>query len=121
MYAVAIALAGRQPGDVAMPDEAGRLRQAQARLRVVLVEEAQLDGLGDLGEQAEIDAGAVERGAQGIWLTRPDLIGIVRTGFGQVRSPFRGVRRGAEDSRVLLTAACSRSAVVLQIRPVKDL
>jgi hypothetical protein len=43
-----IALADGCPGDVPMPDEAGRLGEVDSRLHVVLIEEAQLDPVSDL-------------------------------------------------------------------------
>ena len=42
-----------------------------------LLEEAQLDGLGDLGEEAEVRAGAIERGAEGKGLSGPHLTDAV--------------------------------------------
>jgi hypothetical protein len=73
MYAEPISLARREAGDVAMPDEARRLRERDARLRAALVEQAQVDALSDLAEEREVDAGPVVRCAERIWLARPDL------------------------------------------------
>ena len=64
VHAVAVALAGLDAGQVAVPDEAVDLGQLDAGLGALVVDEAQLDPLGDLGEEGEVDAGAVVRGAE---------------------------------------------------------
>ena len=75
VHAVAVALAGLDVGQEAVPDERVHLRQGDPGLGVIRVEKAQLDTLGDLAEQREVRAGAVVGGAQRIRLTAPDLLG----------------------------------------------
>ena len=58
---------------VAVPAERRHLRQIDARLLAVVVEQAQLDALGDLREDREVGADAVERRTQRIGLPWPDL------------------------------------------------
>ena len=50
----AVALARADAGQVAVPDEAVDLGQVDAGLGAVVVDQAQLDPLGDLGEQGEV-------------------------------------------------------------------
>ena len=70
--AVAVALAGADVRQVAVPDEGVDLAQRGTRVSVrrVVVEQAQLDRLGDLAEQREVGAGAVVGGAERIRGTR---------------------------------------------------
>ena len=58
-------------GQVAVPDEPVDLGQVDPRLGAVVVEQAQLDPLGHLGEQREVGPGSVIRGAQRIAVARP--------------------------------------------------
>ena len=51
VHAVAVALAGLDAGQVGVPDEAVDLGQLDAGLGAVVVDQAELDPLGDLGEQ----------------------------------------------------------------------
>ena len=69
----AVALAGLQAGHVGVPDEAVDLGQVEAGLGAVVVDEAQLDPLGHLAEQGEVDATAVVGGAEGVRRSGPDL------------------------------------------------
>ena len=77
--AVAVALARLDGRDVAVPDvgvDLGDLElglHERAGLVGVGVEEAELDALGDLAEEREVRAGAVEGRAQGVGRTRPVL------------------------------------------------
>ena len=75
--AEAVALARLEAGDVAVPHEAVDLGQRDALLGegavVRLVDEAEFDGLRDLGEDREIDAAAVVGGTQGVCRAGPDL------------------------------------------------
>src|SRR5207245_3307480 len=71
VHAEAVPLAGSDAGRVSVPGEAGDLRQVDAGLFSSVVEETQLDLFGELGEEGEVGAGAVERGAERIsaaWL-----------------------------------------------------
>ncbi len=70
--AVAVALAGADPRHVAVPVPGGALGELDARLRVVAVEQAELDALGVLGEEREVRPVAVPRGAERERLSRPD-------------------------------------------------
>ena len=72
MHAVAVALTSTQPWNVAVVDESGGLSKGQARLGIAVIEQAQLDVVSDLGEDREVDAGAVKRGAQRVRLTGPN-------------------------------------------------
>src|SRR5258708_18500134 len=60
---------------IAVPDAIGVFREADARYLVMpgRIEETQLDPLGILGEQREIDAAAIPGGAQRIRPARPEL------------------------------------------------
>ena len=77
--AVAVALAGLHGRDVAVPDVGVDLGDLEPRLGEgagvvgVGVEQAQLDALGDLAEQGEVGAGAVEGGTQGVGSAGPGL------------------------------------------------
>ena len=71
--AVAVALTGLHGRQVAVPDQGVDLGHLDPGLRAVLVEEAQLDPLGDLAEEREVGPAPVERRAQGVGAPRPDL------------------------------------------------
>ena len=58
VHAEAVVLAGREVGDVALPDEALSLFEAPARLNFV-IEQTQLDLFGDAAEEREARAVAV--------------------------------------------------------------
>ena len=73
VHPVAVALPGLHPGHVAVVHEAGHLGQLDAALDAVVVEQAQLDGVGHLGEDREVGARPVVGRAQGLGLARPDL------------------------------------------------
>jgi hypothetical protein len=73
VHAEPVALPRLQPGDVGVPHEAVHLGQVDARLAEVVVDEAQLDPLGDLAEQGEVDPATVVGGAEGVWRSGPDL------------------------------------------------
>ena len=68
VHPVAVALAGPHRGQVAVPDEAVDLGQLDAALGAVVVDEAELDPVGDLREQGEVRARPVVRGAEGVGL-----------------------------------------------------
>ena len=70
---IAVALAGLDPGQVAVPHRARSLGQEDARLHVVRVEETELDGVGDVARHREAGAEPVERRPQGEGLPRPDF------------------------------------------------
>ena len=80
-----------------MPDEAVDLGQVDARLGAVVVDEAQLDPLGHLAEQGEVDAAAVVGGAEGVGRSGPDLhwLPSVCGHEGQRRCWAPGRARGA--------------------------
>ena len=67
-----VALPGRHVGEVAVPHDAGRFGQLDACLGAVIVEEAQLDRVRDLGEQREVGADAVEGAAERRGVAGPD-------------------------------------------------
>jgi hypothetical protein len=96
MDPIAVELAGSRFGQVAVPDLIGLLGQADALqlAPTATIEEAQLDGLGRLGEQGEVDAGAVVAGPQGVGASRPHL-DVVGQG-GQAR----GARRTGGHGRI---------------------
>ena len=73
MHPEAVALPDAHPGQVGVPAEGVDLGQRHALLGAVVVEQAQLDAVGDLGEQREVGAGAVVGGPERVGATRPDL------------------------------------------------
>ena len=79
VHAVAVALAGLDRRDVAVPDvgvDLGDLEPGldeRSRLVRVGVEEAQLDALGGLAEEGEVGAAAVECRPEGVGRPRPVL------------------------------------------------
>ena len=73
VYAVAVALARHHARKVGVPAEGVDLVQPYPGLGAVVVEQAQLDSLGDLGEEGEVGARAVVAGAERIGTTRPCL------------------------------------------------
>ena len=74
VHTVAVALPGADAGQEAVPDVSVRLGHVEPALAVgVLIEQAQLDALGDFGEQAEVGSDAVVGRAQRIRLPRPYL------------------------------------------------
>lgn len=56
-----------------MPDVRVDLLDVDAGLVPVVVEEAELDALGDLGEEREVGPRAVVRGAEGVGVAWPGL------------------------------------------------
>ena len=100
VHAEAVALAGLQARHVGVPDEAVDLGQVEAGLDAVVVDEAQLDPLGHLAEQGEVDATAVVGGAEGVCRSGPDLHWLPsvcdqRTSDGAGARTSRGARRSA--------------------------
>src|SRR5690606_37391459 len=69
----AVALADAHPGQVGVPAEAVDLGEGDARLVALVVEQAQLDGLGDLGAQGEVGADVVVGRPERVRATGPDL------------------------------------------------
>src|SRR5437763_10530907 len=69
----AVALTGADLGQVAVPGERGALAHRDPRLVVLLVEQAELDAGGVLGEQGEVRAAPVPGRAQRKRPSRPDL------------------------------------------------
>ncbi|BAJ73976.1 aspartate/tyrosine/aromatic aminotransferase [Microbacterium testaceum StLB037] len=64
--AVAVPLPGEDVGEIGVPDERVDVDQFEARLRPVLVEQAQLDLLRPLAEEGEIRPVTVVGGPEGI-------------------------------------------------------
>src|SRR5690348_8937314 len=71
VHPVPVPLAGADARQVPVPYEPVDLVQVEPALRAVLAEQAQLDPVGYLGEQGEVGAGPVIRGAQRIAVARP--------------------------------------------------
>jgi hypothetical protein len=95
MHPEPVALADAEPGQVGVPAEPVDLGQRDAALAAV-VEQAQLDDLGHLGEQGEVGAGAVVGGAQRIGPARPHLdLGHRTTLGGDAGGPIRAARTEA--------------------------
>ena len=82
-HPVAVALTGLDPRQVAVPDVGVDLGQLDPGLGAGLVEEAELDLLGDLAEQREVGAAPVERRAQRVGAPRPDLHWIDQSTVGR--------------------------------------
>ena len=68
-----VELAGLDEGQVAMPHVAVHLRQLDARLGALLVEQAELNAFGVTGVHGDVRAHAVEVGAEGVRAARPEL------------------------------------------------
>lgn len=88
MNAVAVALPGPRVGQVAVPDEVGLLGQPDSLLAVPIgVEQAQVDGVGVLAEDREVDARSVPGGAERVRVATPDSHGHLRCRRPGARSP----------------------------------
>src|SRR6185437_12159565 len=96
VHPVAVPLAGADPGQVAVPDQPVALRKVDPLLLPVLVEQAQLDAVGDLGEDGEVGATPVELRSQRVGRARPDVQAISLVGGG-VPEKFYLTRRGTTD------------------------
>src|SRR5674476_1053746 len=70
---VAVALTGLDGGDEAVPYIPVDLGELDPGLTAVVGDETDLDLVGDLGEEREVDAAAGERGSQGVGMARPDV------------------------------------------------
>src|SRR5262249_7078469 len=106
--AVAIALAGVDPRQVAVPDVAGALREWKPLLVAGAVEEAELDLGGHLREEGEVGAGPVVGCAEGIGFSGPDLHpGRVGTA-GALRNPA--------SAQALAAPRCFRASLDLSAR-----
>ncbi len=84
VHPVAVALAGRDPGQVGVPDQRVALGHRDPGLAAVVVEQAQLHGLGDLGEERKVRASAVVRGSERVRAAWPDFHRSPRWAGGQV-------------------------------------
>src|SRR6185295_4651761 len=73
VHAIAVALPRPDPLEVAMPVRTLAMRQLQTALGAVGVEQAQLDALACLGEEAEVGAATVEMSSQRPSPTRSQL------------------------------------------------
>src|SRR5690606_35396586 len=71
VHAEAVALAGADARQVAVPAVRRALAKLEAALAAVVVEQAQLDLVGDRREQREVGAGAVVVGAERARLSGP--------------------------------------------------
>ncbi|CAM5702039.1 hypothetical protein STENM36S_01127 [Streptomyces tendae] len=95
---VAVALPRADAGQVAVPDEAVNVGQRDAAVAAVVVDEHEVDPLGDLAEQGEVGALSVVHGPQGVGVPAPHGRPLpVRPGAGHrasSRMPSR-VRRPA--------------------------
>jgi len=94
MHAVPVALTGTQPWNVPVVNKSGGLSKGQACLGIAVIEQAQLDLVSDLGEDREVDAGAVKRGAQRVWLTGPNR---------EARGGIRAAGRSRVERRLLIS------------------
>ncbi|GAA4954310.1 hypothetical protein GCM10023334_070180 [Nonomuraea thailandensis] len=72
-----------------MPDEPVDLGQVDAFLGTVIVEKAQLDPLGDLGEHRKAGANAIPGAAEWIGLARPDLAHVTRLSHAKALLVFQ--------------------------------
>ena len=98
VHAVAVALAGLHVREVDVPDVGVDLGQLDARLGVVVLEQAQLDAIGGLREQREVRAGAVELGAERVGLAGVDLAGVGLHGAESRRGRTNGTGRAGSDA-----------------------
>src|SRR5215213_11312543 len=89
MHAVPVPLPGLDAGDEGVPHEAVDLGELDALLGTVVLDEAQLDALGDLGEEREVDPSAVVRRTEGVGLAGPDLHWGLPSGVGGATSSSR--------------------------------
>ena len=71
VHPVPVPLARADAGQVPVPDEPVHLVQVDPRLGAVVVEQAELDPVGYLGEQPEVGPGSVIRGTQRVAVARP--------------------------------------------------
>ena len=109
--AEAVALPGLHVGHVAVPHEAVRLGQVEARLVQVVVEQAELDAFGDLGEDGEVDPRAVVRRSEWVGLARPDLHGpssVVRSRQCRGATAWRPADDGGRTAHSLLPGPVER-------------
>jgi len=66
MHSKAVVLSGSKTWNIAMPTQRRHLGKIAPNFPSVLVEKAQLHPAGDAGEQREVHAGTIERGAKRI-------------------------------------------------------
>ena len=71
VHPVPVPLPWADAGQVPVPDEPVHLVQVDPRLGAVVVEQAELDPVGYLGEQPEVGPGSVIRGTQRVAVARP--------------------------------------------------
>jgi len=74
----AIALTGLDRGDEGVPDVSVDLGELDPGLGAVVGDQGELDLVGNLREKGEVDSAAVERGAQGVGVARPDVHEFLR-------------------------------------------
>src|SRR6185437_13818496 len=91
--AVAVAMAGAHARQVAVPVVGRALDHVDALLGPVLVEQAQLDVLGVLGEEREVRALAVPRRAERERRSGPGLAARDLLAHRAIRAPARAGRR----------------------------
>ncbi len=99
MDTVAVALARADAWQVAVPGEAGHLRQVHAGLTTGVVEEAQLDAFGDTGEDGEVGAVVVRGRAERVGLPGPRVVAGRRGWLGSA---------GGQDGQVLVNKQARR-------------
>src|SRR5438477_12257944 len=85
--AISVSLSRIYIWQVAMPDEAGHLRQIGATLISVFIKQAQLDPLRDLGEKRKIRPGTVVRRAQRVRISGPDSHSGLTQPLSAIRVP----------------------------------
>ena len=92
VHPVAVALAGLDAGQVAVPDEPVHLGEPDPGLLAPLAEQAELHPLRDLGEDREVGPGAVVGGAERVGMAGPRPHGflLVRRGSTRRGRGYRG-------------------------------
>src|SRR5215813_5554905 len=121
-HAVVVPLARTDRWEISVPAEGVDLIQVQPPLRAVIAEKAQLNPLGNLGEEREVRSHAVVGSAQRIRLARPGIDGVrhitpCRTAQSGSRSSTRA-RTGPSAALPRAGPAAKRSRSALgQVRP----
>ena len=82
VHPVAVVLARPDPGQIPVPHLGGPFGQFDARLDAVVVDQAQIDPLGGLGEDGEVGPGTVEGRAERGRVARPEIGVRVHGGGG---------------------------------------
>ena len=118
--AESIPLSGLDPGEIAVPHEAVRLREIESGLASGLVEEAELESLGDFREDCEIGAAPVPGRTERISIPRPDLrrrhATEGSTHLGAVRNDARFAAPGKNMGRTATFPRCAPRSPLRAIR-----